>query len=110
MPGPAGPPMEGPPPGAAMMAMPPMQPPSIPGFPPGIIPDMFYPGSPALQNAEMMIALRDPAVALSLIRLMLADVDTAPGPKYHAWYNKDDYPRPTVGDITNQAEQDRSDY
>lgn len=104
-------PMMGPPPGdPMMMGGPPMMPPSIPGFPPGVMPDMNYPGSPAVRNAEMMMAMQDPMVALALIRLFLEDVDKDPGPKYPGWYRKDDYQKPTMADIRMWSEQDREDY
>jgi hypothetical protein len=116
-----GPPMGGPPLGPAMGAMSPMGPPpmggmpmmppqGIPGFPPGVMPDMNYPGSPAQKQAEMMMAMQDPSVMLALIRIMLADIDPDPGPKYPSWYRKEDYPRLNPAEIRGKAEQDRSDY
>lgn len=125
MPPPMDPAMMGAPPGMpmdpAMMAMPPgiggpppgmpgMPPQGIPGFPPGVVPDLNYPGSPAQQNAEMMLAMKDPAVALALVRRMLRDMDPDPGPKYAAWYKKDDYPKPSMEDIKTKADQDRTDH
>lgn len=99
--------MGGPPMGMPMPGMPPM---GIPGFPPGVMPNMSYPGSPAVQNAEMMLAMQDPRVALAMIRLMLQENDKDLGPKYPSWYRKEDYVVPKEGDIRSIAEQDREDH
>jgi hypothetical protein len=108
MPPMGGPPMGMPPMGDPMMGM--MPPQGVPGFPPGVTPDMNYPGSPAMESAELMMAMQDPAVMLSLIRLMLSEVDSDPGPKYPMWYRKEDYQRLNVSEIRAKAENDRSDY
>ena len=109
-----------PPPGMdpSMMGMPPQIDPmtgmpmggGMPGFPPGVMPDMNYPGSPAVENAEMMLAMQDPALAMALIRLMLADIDPDPGPKHPAWYKKENYPKPLPGDVSSKAKADQQAY
>jgi hypothetical protein len=101
-PPPAGPPMGGPPgmPMGSPMGMPPMPPPM----------DPMYPGSPMLQDMELMLAMQDPEVAQALVRLLLEELDPDPGPKYPAWYDKNDYPKPDLADISTKADQDRQDY
>jgi hypothetical protein len=94
-----------PPPG--MMPGPPMAP---PGFPPGVIPDMNYPGSPAVQDAELMMMLQDPDVAIAYIRLMLNEIDPDPGPKYPSYYRKDDYPKIKPQDATSKAHDDQQTF
>ena len=121
-------PPAGPPPQPAAMGMPPMgmdpmmgmgmppmggmgmPPQGIPGFQPGVMPDPNFPGSAAMEDAALMLAMQDPAVMLSLIRIMLQDSDKDPGPKLPYWYRKEDYDRPTEGDIQTQAQNDRSDH
>lgn len=117
MPPPMGmpPPGMGPPPmgDPAMMGMPPPEmgpPPGTPGFPPGVTPDPYYPGSPLLDDAELMLQLQDPEVAQAVVRMLLEELDPDPGPKYPVWYRKEDYPKPKVGTITTKAEDDRSAF
>lgn len=57
-----------------------------------------------------MLAMQDPEVAQSLIRLLLEELDPDPGPKVPAYYDKSEYPKPELADITSKAEQDRHDY
>jgi hypothetical protein len=92
----------------SMMGMAPMMPQGIPGFPPGVIPDMNYPGSPAVEDASLMLAMQDPDVAMAIIRLMLEQIDPDPGPKYPPWYRKENYPKPKIADVTNKARSDRT--
>lgn len=96
-----------PPPMGGMTMLPPM---GIPGFPPGVIPDPNYPGSPLQQDAELMLAMQDPEVAAALVRLLLEELDPDPGPKIPPYYDKADYPKPTFADISTKADQDRQDY
>lgn len=115
MAGPMAPPMGGPPPG--VMPPPPMPGPGMMPPPPpmGMAPPMpmmdpMYPGSPASDDMQLMLAMQDPEVAQALVRLLLEELDPDPGPKIPAWYDKSDYPKPDIADITTKAQQDRSDY
>jgi hypothetical protein len=93
-----------------MPGMPPMGVTPAPMLPPPPMMDPMYPGSPMIQDAELMLAMQDPEVAQALVRLLLEELDPDPGPRIPPYYDKADYPKPDFADISTKAEQDRQDY